>query len=90
MATVCDICGKESGHADLFRLGFARNLGDNSVALVLVDYQEEGLSFCESDTVICAPCLVRLGLFESIAKERLKRRKRLPAAPETLPSPEDK
>lgn len=89
MATVCDHCGKEFGHADLFRLGFVRNLGDNSVALVLVDYQEEVLSFCESDKVICAPCLIKLGLFESIAKERLKRRKRLPAAPETLPPPEE-
>lgn len=89
MATVCDICGKESGHADLFRLGFARNLGNNSVALVLVDYQEEVLSFCESDMVICAPCLARLGLFESIAKEQLKRRKRLPEAPKMLPPPEE-
>ena len=88
MATVCDICGKESGHADLFRLGFARNLGDNSVALVLVDYQEEGLSFCESDNVICAPCLAKLGVFES-TKEQLKQRKRLPQASKKIPSPEE-
>lgn len=89
MATVCDICGKESGHADLFRLGFARNLGDNSEALVLVGYQEDVLSFCESDNVICAPCLAKLGVFESITKEQMKKRKRLPQASKKIPSPEE-
>lgn len=94
MATVCDLCGKgarRAGHAvDLYRLEFAYKHGDDSIAIWLVDNRSQISKFCESDKVICAPCLIKLGVFESIAKERLKRRKRLPAAPEMLPPPEDR
>lgn len=93
MATVCDICGKgdrRAGHAvDLYRLDYACK-HDDSIAIWLVDNQSQISKFCETDKVICAHCLTRLGVFESVTKEQLKRRKRLPAAPKMLPSPEDR
>lgn len=92
MATVCDICGKgarRAGHAvDLYRLDFAYK-HDESITIFLVDNQSQISRICESDKVICAPCLVRLGVFESITKEQQKRRKRLPEASKMLPPPED-
>nr|DAQ42142.1 MAG TPA: 50S ribosomal protein L2 [Caudoviricetes sp.] len=94
MATVCDLCGKgarRAGHAvDLYRLDFARKYEDASIAIWLVNNQDPISKFCETDKVICAHCLTRLGVFESVTKEQLKRRKRLPAAPKMLPSPEDR
>ncbi len=93
MATVCDICGKggrRAGHAvDLYRLDFAYR-HDDSITIWLVDNRSQISKFCDSDKVICAHCLTKLGVFESITKEELKRRKRLPAAPKMLPPPEDK
>lgn len=91
MATVCDICGKGSrraGHAvDLYRLDLAYK-HDDSIAIWLVDNRSPISIFCDSDKVICARCLTKLGVFECITKDQLKRRKRLPAAPKMLPPPE--
>lgn len=92
MATICDICGKgdrRAGHAvDLYRLDYACKY-DDSIAICLIDNKSLISKFCESDKVICARCLVRLGVFESIAKGQLKQRKRLPEAPKMLPPPEE-
>lgn len=92
MATICNICGKGSlraGHeVDLYFLDSAQK-HDDSVVIWLVDKRSLFAKFCESDNVICATCLAKLGVFESITKEQLKRRKRLPAAPKMLPPPEE-
>ena len=92
MATICNICGKGSrraGHAvDLYRLDFAYK-HDDSITILLVDNRSQSSKFCESDTVICAPCLAKLGVFESVTKEQLKRRKRLPTVSKMLPPPEE-
>ena len=92
MATICNICGKGSrraGHeVDLYFLDSAQK-HDDSVVIWLVDKRSLFAKFCESDNVICAPCLAKLGVFESITKEQMKKRKRLPKASKKIPSPEE-